>query len=700
MADDPISATVACQFGLPTFEFDGGNLGGLDDPGMMSLIAGFFAAILSAILSALALPLTYILDGNLPKLMDFINTLITDFDQFIIDIFNDKIVAPFTNELKIFVPPFPIDIGVAVIEIPAVNPDIDYGGTGPDASNPQWIEQVFGFIEFLTGLLLFPLNLIIEALLFLMENLALPPIGQPFLEKIWSLLIPSFGFVPGTGQYDAIESFGNCFIDQVLGIIPDVFQEEHPKPASLPLPFVITWKENNQAVVDGDVAYLSDQISNNLIPLKSTFEITYPGSGPAVIGLSVSVLSESVDGVPSKEIGTLETVGLTTPQSGSEIELIADPLVDFKPSDPTISFTYTFNADNAARVNDISKHKVVLKVEAAYIDDTNNGLAGITIINSKLDIIYKIKQMVQENAGDIISNTIETSPNSNNPKHKASFDGSIPKRGEESTTFDNVEEGSCVKGWDSKVNIIGVRDAVSKGVTNTFDDYFILLWRATETDPWSLMVLPGTTRSGISGYKRKRAKGKNYQDCFYFPAFHRSIWRRAGHGKKRKKKDKTGPYVKGQEAFTALATRPLCFHDQFIDKEKDVKPSTDVTKATGNRSAGEKFKSSPRFVQGMNFHTTQHDYPKGRKQLVRKTIGDWSWGCQVVANSKAYKYFRDRVRALKSKGRKYYSYTAIRKEENEDFWSEMSPYVSGTTLKNIKVFTPSANDPLNSITLK
>ena len=155
MADDPISATVACQFGLPTFEFDGGNLGGLDDPGMMSLIAGFFAAILSAILSALALPLTYILDGNLPKLMDFINTLITDFDQFIIDIFNDKIVAPFTNELKIFVPPFPIDIGVAVIEIPAVNPDIDYGGTGPDASNPQWIEQVFGFIEFLTGLCAF-----------------------------------------------------------------------------------------------------------------------------------------------------------------------------------------------------------------------------------------------------------------------------------------------------------------------------------------------------------------------------------------------------------------------------------------------------------------------------------------------------------------------------------------------------------------
>lgn len=229
-ATDPVSKTVACTFDIPfeDFEFslDAGNLGNpFDFAGLGSLIAGVIDAIIEALLTAIE-PYLMILDGRILDLIDWINNILSDVFGFFETLFMEKIVIPLFSKLKLYIPPFDIEIlpGLTV-SLPEYDPGIPEVDGLPHKSNLQWLAMVGEFIQLLIGLLLLPFKLIYELIMYIINNLSFPGGIEDLLKKIWKALVPSLGFSPGTPSYDAMRIMGECLMDNVGDVIPPIFPE-------------------------------------------------------------------------------------------------------------------------------------------------------------------------------------------------------------------------------------------------------------------------------------------------------------------------------------------------------------------------------------------------------------------------------------------------------------------------------------------
>jgi hypothetical protein len=227
-ATDPISKTVACTFDIPYEEFefslDGGNLGNpFNFAGLGSLIAGVIDAIIEALLTAVD-PYLMILEGKILDLLDWINNILSDVYGFFETIFREKVMNPLFSKLKVYVPPFDIEILPNLkITLPEYDPGIPQEDGKPHKFNLQWLAMVEEFISLLIGLLLLPFKLIYEIIMYIINNLSFPGGILDLMKKIWQALLPSMGFTPGTPSYDSVRIMGDCLMENVGEVIPPIF---------------------------------------------------------------------------------------------------------------------------------------------------------------------------------------------------------------------------------------------------------------------------------------------------------------------------------------------------------------------------------------------------------------------------------------------------------------------------------------------
>lgn len=220
---ETVGDCVICQFGLDPegFEFGVGNLAGPEFPGIANLIASVIVAFIEALLT-FADPVLYILDAKIVDLLDWIGTATSDPIQFLGQIIQEKIIDPIVSKLQVWLPPFTIELeGFPAIEVDESNPDLR-----EEWDTPQWVAQIDGFVGFLIALIKLPVNIILEVFASIVNELTIPTIGQPLLEKVWEAIVPSFGFPPGSPMEESVTTFGICFLDKLTSFIPPPFPSE------------------------------------------------------------------------------------------------------------------------------------------------------------------------------------------------------------------------------------------------------------------------------------------------------------------------------------------------------------------------------------------------------------------------------------------------------------------------------------------
>jgi len=240
-ANEPISKTVACIFDVEEalFDFDLGNLSGPELPGIASMIKVMFDAIIDLLLYALE-PLKFILNGDIPGLTNWLIPYSTGFIGAMYDLFMNKIWKKFELGLKVNLPPFSIDLGIISIPLPG----IDTGLPSP----PGWIFQIPNYILFLIGLLIFPFKIIYEIILGLLQ-FEFPAINFDFFKKIWDLIAAGLG-LPFNAKVPILK-FGNCMLNQLLGIVPEGIPSTSVSTDS---PIPLSWKNmfNSYPTPEGD----------------------------------------------------------------------------------------------------------------------------------------------------------------------------------------------------------------------------------------------------------------------------------------------------------------------------------------------------------------------------------------------------------------------------------------------------------------
>lgn len=225
--DEVITETVGdcliCQFGLDPnldFEFGEGNLSGPEFPGLANLLFSAIVAFVEALLT-FADPVLFILDGKIVDLLDWIGTATSDPIAFLGEIIQAKIIDPIVGKLELWLPPFTIEIdGFPPFEIPESNSDLK-----AEWDVPQWNAQVPGFIDFLIGIILLPVNIILEVFASIVNEFTIPSIGQPMFEKIWSSIVLSFGFPIDSPMNESVTTFGICFLDKLTSFVPPPFPD-------------------------------------------------------------------------------------------------------------------------------------------------------------------------------------------------------------------------------------------------------------------------------------------------------------------------------------------------------------------------------------------------------------------------------------------------------------------------------------------
>lgn len=262
-----IGKTCACIFGIDfeDFEFGEGNLGGIEFPGIASLVGAVIEAFVEALLS-FAEPVLMILDAKILDLLDWISNALSDPIAFLAEIIKMKIIDPIMEKLNIWLPPFSIEIpGFPAFDIPMINADLE-----SEWNTPQWVAMVEGFISFLTGLILLPVYAIIKVFESIVNELSIPEIGQPLLEKIWDSIIPSFGFVPNTSQYDAVSTFGICFLDELSQFIPPPFPSGGGGGGSVPQSdqIIVTDLTANVIVSGGGTVFFNKAAATKQIKIR------------------------------------------------------------------------------------------------------------------------------------------------------------------------------------------------------------------------------------------------------------------------------------------------------------------------------------------------------------------------------------------------------------------------------------------------
>lgn len=306
---ESIGNTCSCIFDIPIedFEFgDIGNLGGIDLPGIANLIGSVIEAFVEALLS-FAEPVLMILDAKILDLLDWIANALSDPIAFLANIIKIKIIDPIVSKLNVWLPPFSIDIpGFPSFPLPEINPDL-----GVDWNTPQWLEMIPQFLEFLLGLILLPVKVIIGAFESITSNLEIPDIGAPLLKKIWDGITISFGFPFGSSQFGSVSKFGICFLDELSAFIPPPFPEGgggQSIPQAGNLIQVFSVDDNNKEIEPAGFLYFNKaagtkQIRIRVRALENEAEITE-------IKVQAGASGQVHYTVPNTEV----TLGLMTPE--------------------------------------------------------------------------------------------------------------------------------------------------------------------------------------------------------------------------------------------------------------------------------------------------------------------------------------------------------------------------------------------------
>lgn len=223
-ATTPPAKICACQFNIDEGDFEfasGTNLAPPSDGGLTSLMQGFIDAFIAAIAFPI-IPLQLILDADVLGLLDWVATATSDIVQFFLDMFDLLVLSPFTSGIKVFIPTFNLDLGIANVPIPPINSPAQ-----APYDTPQWAAMVSnpleGIISLFKMLLLFPFNAVKGILDVVIGTLSFPSVDIVYMQNIWDVILAASGLVVGTPTYDSVSKLGGCFLEQIEPLIPPIF---------------------------------------------------------------------------------------------------------------------------------------------------------------------------------------------------------------------------------------------------------------------------------------------------------------------------------------------------------------------------------------------------------------------------------------------------------------------------------------------
>jgi hypothetical protein len=592
-ANEPISKTVACIFDIEEalFEYDDGNLGNPELPGIASMIKVMFDVIIDLLLYALE-PLKFILNGDIPGLTNWLIPYSTGFIGAMYDLFMNKIWKKFELGLKVNLPPFSIDLGIISIPLPGINT----GNPNP----PGWVYQIPNYILFLLGILLFPFKIIYEIITGLLQ-FEFPAINFEFFKKIWEAILPGLG-LPVTAKFPLIK-FGNCMLNQLLGIVPEGIPDTSVTPDS---PIPLDWKNmyNSYPTPDGDDTPLAHKD-------KINFKLNSNPSGEIYIegtytGTDVEIKSQKKKGViiegPDKLFFSVEHIA---PAPGG--------------------FPVTINSLPLFQ-------KAVLKLKCTA-SPTDPPRKASLILRDTDDNITKFSLITRGN-----------------------------------TIYDLLQDGYKSKGgeWDPEVNLFGIRYENKR--TNIWED--ILGVAYFESGVWKCKWARGTTRPGsprnmtvaqaaAAGIPDRHDAAKGFADYYYHDNFNKDLFTKGKHGGKGNFYNSPALVCDGYSDPGGLAKSDGASWRDPANSEKDG--IFDTKKPFG------------KYYDTCNFHTTavypDDDQPPSDGPAT-KTIGDYSFGCQVVQYVKNYTRMMDILLSYFSTGKRY-GYMLFLRDSVPELWEKL-----------------------------
>lgn len=294
-ANDPVSKCIACQFDIAPGDFNfgpaipgspsspPGYLPPPDAPGLASLVQALIEAFIEAMLYLVSIVEKLI--SNIPDFIDWVNTLLSDPVQFMINLFELYVLDPFISKLQVDIPAFDLTLKIfgndVNVPVPASENTSVTGPLAPTMDNPNWTSQIPGFFQLMQGMLTFPFD-ILMAIIEELVNFTLPPIGQELIERVWDALLPSMGFTPGTEAFEATSKLGMCVIEQLVPLVPPAFPPNGYAPGAAPT-VVIDSGPATQLTHDESIVDFQDGTAS-----PKQFQVSKSNSGDHLVEVSIS----------------------------------------------------------------------------------------------------------------------------------------------------------------------------------------------------------------------------------------------------------------------------------------------------------------------------------------------------------------------------------------------------------------------------
>lgn len=615
-AVDPISQCVACQFNI---EYDLFNFE-IDFPwqpptlpGLGNLVLAVLEGIVETVLFFIK-PLTWILEGKIPDLLDWISTAMSGPEEFILEAINLAIVDPYTSKLQVSTPPTTLPVpGIPDVPIPAINP-----GKPGFADNPQWLFQVPAFFKFLFSILLLPIKLLIKIFITLVTRMKFPPLNKKTFKKIWSEIVPDLG-LPSIDSANLMIKFGGCLMDQVEKVIPPPAPLDGASPSSNP--------PNVQVFFDP--AGVNKEIFHDT-------ELLLPAGTPfnKIIRVQRNGTDYSFDSVKTQ-------VAFGTPN-----DFIVDPS-GFSVTFPTpLTHDIPVQYTAATPKPGISGCTVILNRgtnDPFYFFLVSGRKNSYDLLREAYTTYGKIYPLDDQALRNLSTDPLTTNINYVNPATKA---------------YLNQIYEDYADPWDPHFNIFGIRK--EHAPTDVYEDILgcAYNWGTVQSPNWKIYAWKATTRPGAY-YRNLHAKDDVRKGAATFlPGFHPVPWKVGIH-------NVSTPQI---DALTMFDPSPTTFSwcSGFSDLDKTCKPdnnrafqwnlsmnnhhpSENYTEAQSNRgivhaSAG------CQVLQSKNSFLTEY---KPLYLAKRNLVG-------AERNGGIYK------------GR--YSYLLLMKDNVEDLWNAISPY--------------------------
>lgn len=182
------------------------------------------------------------------------------------------------------------------------------------------------------------------------------------------------------------------------------------------------------------------------------------------------------------------------------------------------------------------------------------------------------------------------------------------------------------------LNIIGIRSDQANQVTNLFDDYLVVLYKATDTGvnnkDWTKKIYRITTEPGL--YYMTKGMMNSKGTAILAPGQYRGCWEIGLH------RNKYSALVQKDKVFV--------YRDDNKDKTYDLVPQ--------KLDAG---------IFGINIH-------RANKDKVQLYVNDYSAGCQVFADPDEFRSFM-RLCGLQTKNGKPNSFTYTLLNESDLIYS-------------------------------